>query len=213
MNAKSDLLIADLVADMTPVRPMRAWQLLVALVGAWMVSVAISLMLFGMRPDILVALGTYAFWVRFGIAIGMAVSSAVIAVALSRPGGRPPLLALAALVASVGLFVMPGFAIMALNIHERPFNDGSAHNCLETVLVNGLPALLAMTWWLRRAAPVMPVRAALVAAFGAGAIGNFAFMVACANDTLVHSLVWHGCSLLMVTLGGALMLPRVLPRW
>jgi len=214
MQRTSDALIAELVDELEPVKPLRfgdgialalAAAGLTALLVAWLTGVRADLMAGHLSPMALVANGLY---------FGLGLAASVTVVVMSRPqigsdhsgwrwaAGMAGLLPLAGVIVAL----RRGTAPMAM---EHMADDAA---CLVAGIVASTLVFAALTLWLRRGAPTSPERAGLVTGVAAGAFGVAAFSLHCADNDIVHLGLWHGAVVVvMATLGRALV-PRLI-RW
>ena len=70
----------------------------------------------------------------------------------------------------------------------------------------------ALVGWLRRGAPVSPTLAGTFTGIAAGALGSFAYGLACPIDTLAHLGIWHALPVALGALVGRLGVPPLV-RW
>jgi hypothetical protein len=214
MQRTSDALIAELVGELQPVRPLRLGEGVALALAAAAVSAGVVIGLFGMRTDWLAGRVDPMGLVATGMFLGLALAGIVTVVIMSRPqvgsdhGGWRWAAGMAGLLPVAGLIVALGRQGEALSVEAMEhgiecFAIGSAASLLVF-------AMLVM--WLRRGAPTSPERAGLVAGVAAGASGIFAFSLHCPIDDIVHIGLSHSAVVAAMALVGRALVPRLV-RW
>lgn len=189
-------------------------ELILAVTAGTLAALAIVLVARGVRPDIH-DLHALAFLVlKVGLGIGVVAGGSIYLVRLARPGGErtmTPMVASWPLVA-VGLLAAAG--LMAAPLwHWRGMAMGDAWvECLMSIPLIAIVPFAAVVWALRRMAPTDLVRAGAFAGLVAGGISTIGYGLHCMGDSLPFIAVWYGATLLLCTLTGALLGPRLL-RW
>ena len=90
--------------------------------------------------------------------------------------------------------------------------EGYGLECMILGSLTGLLVFAALAFWLRRGAPVSVQAAGLFAGIASGALGSFAFGLACPLDGMVHFGLWHVAPVAVCGILGRLVLPRLI-RW
>ena len=214
MTQNSDALIANLVGNLQPVKPLSfarglGYALLAAAISALAVVAA-----FGIRPDVLAGRFDPVYLIATGLFLVLGIAAAVTVIVMSRPqvgtdhSGWVWAAAMVALLPVAALIVSFGGGSDILS------RESIAHG-LECLMVGSGASLLVfaiLVGWLRKGAPTAPDRAGLLTGIAAGSLGIFAFSLHCADNDIVHIGLWHsGVVLLMAGLGRALVPPMV--RW
>lgn len=210
-----DDLIAGLVADLAPVRPMRMT------VGAALVTLATLLTLV-----VVVLLTTLDHGLDHGIGpitplrvlvtgvlvvLGSAAAAATLAMASPRVGGRMDgtrwTIAMAAIFPLAALLMVP---LTGSGGHV----DHAAHSWECALLGTACSALVAgaLLVWLRRGAPVSLRRAGFSLGIAAGALGTATYGPACSQVELFHLAFWHFLPVAICAALGVLIVPRLI-RW
>jgi len=214
MTHNSDALIANLVGNLQPVKPLSfARGLGYALLAAAISAVAV-VAAFGIRPDVLAGRFDPVYLIATGLFLVLGIAAAVTVIVMSRPqvgtdhSGWVWAAAMVALLPVAALIVSFGGGSDILS------RESIAHG-LECLMVGGSASLLVfaiLVGWLRKGAPTAPDRAGLLTGIAAGSLGIFAFSLHCADNDIVHIGLWHsGVVLLMAGLGRTLV-PRLV-RW
>ena len=214
MVRNSDSLIAELVGDLQPVKPLRfAHGMALTLIAAT-VAVAVVINLFGLRPDLAAGIVNPIHLIATGLFLGLGVAASVTVVVMSRPcvgtdhSGWTWAAAMAALLPAAGL-------IVGLSNTDSLFSQTSIAHGVNCFVIGGSSAVLVfamLVLWLRKGAPTAPDRAGLVAGIAAGSFGIFAFGLHCPESDIVHIGVWHSAVVLMMGALGRVIMPPLV-RW
>jgi hypothetical protein len=207
-------LIATLVDELAPVRPMRLWEAVLACTVAAAATLILATLWLGVRDDLFGGhLGPF-YLLSLGVTaiLGMAASAAVIQLARPQIGSRPTgwawVAAMAALVPLAGVLTQAG--IYADTGRVLPHNGGA--HCLYNGIALGVLVGAALTLWLRRGAPTSPARAGLLTGLAAGSMGLFAVALACPYNDIGHIGIWHGFGVIGSAIIGRLVVPPLV-RW
>ncbi len=210
----SDALIAELVGDLEPVRPLHFGAGMAGTLAAAGLSAAAVIALFGLRPDWLAGLVNPMHLVATGLFGGLGLAASVTVIVMSRPqvgsdhSGWRWAAGMAALLPIAGLIVAMGRGREVLA--EATVRLGAY--CFVACGLASLLVLAVLTAWLRRGAPTAPGRAGLVAGLAAGALGAFAFSLYCPDNDIVHIGIWHSMAVLAMAGLGRVLVPRLI-RW
>jgi hypothetical protein len=214
MTNNSDTLIANLVGDLKPVKPLSFAKGLGYSLAAAAVSALVVIMVFGMRADLMAGQFDPVFLIATGLFLVLGIAAAVTVIVMSRPqvgsdhGGWIWAAAMVALLPVTAMIVSLGSGRSMLS------GDSLTHG-LECLIIGGGASLLVfaiLVGWLRKGAPTSPDRAGLLTGIAAGSLGIFAFSLHCADNDIVHIGLWHSAVvLLMAGLGRAVVPPLV--RW
>ena len=212
---KTDKLIEDLSNRLAPVSRSAVPRRLAkgALAGA-AVSFLIMWVWLGVRPDLVSALGTSAYWMKFAYTLALALLAYWATERLARPAGqaaRP--LAFGALVIAVlaGLSMMqmmrapPGARMHLLMGH-------SAQVCSWHIIVVALPIFAGTFWSLRTLAPTRLALVGAVAGFASGALGASIYAFHCDETAAPFLLVFYTLGMAVLGAAGSLIAGRLL-RW
>jgi hypothetical protein len=214
MVRNSDVLIAELVGSLEPVKPLRFAQGMGLTLAIAAMSVVAAVSWFGLRADLLAGQVNPVHLIATGIYLGLAMAASVTVVVMSRPcvgadhSGWTWAAAMAAMLPAAGLIVGVSGG------HNLFSADTMAHGA--DCLIKGGAASLAvfgmLVLWLRKGAPTAPDRAGWVAGIAAGSFGVFAFSLSCADNDIVHIGVWHSAAVLVMGLIGRVTMPSLV-RW
>lgn len=188
-------LVAALVRDLTPVRPLRSpWIRLAGALAATGVLAGAAVALQGRASEWWRALGEPRFTIELGVELVSGVLAALVAFALSVP--RAPRtwalrwLPLGAVLAWV-LFLTMELARAEWPAITAVLGALRPEACFSTVVaVAALPAALSLVMILR-AAPARPAWSAALVVVGAAWVASFATHLHCLNVEPAHGLVSH----------------------
>ena len=212
---KTDDLVAALAVGVEPVpQGLVSRRLGQALLLALPVSVAIMVLGYGVRPDLREAMVLPMFWVKLLFAAALAVAGVALLRRLARPGlGLGHSLALLAL-PPVVLWVLAVMVLGQAAPDERlPLILGSTwRSCPFNIAALSAPALAALFWAMRGAAPTRLAWAGAGAGLLAGALGALVYALHCPEMAAPFLAVWYVAGIALVTAVGALAGARCL-RW
>lgn len=214
MTHNSDALIAELVGDLQPIRPLSFGRgLSFALIAAALTALAV-VGVFGARPDLAAGRVDPVHLIASGLFLVLGVAATVTVMIMSRPqvgtdhGGWIWAAAMVALLPIASL-------IVSFDGGNAIFSRESINNGLECLTIGSGASVLVfamLVWWLRKGAPTSPERAGLLSGIAAGSLGIFAFSFNCADNDIVHIGLWHSAAVaLMAAIGRWLVPPLV--RW
>lgn len=214
MVRNSDVLIAELVGGLEPVRPLRFANGMAYTLIAGALSALLVVAQFGLRPDLRAGEVNPSHLIATGLYLGLALAASVTVIVMSRPSvgtdhsGWTWAAAMAALLPAAGL-------IAGLSNGGGLFEQDSIRHGAECFVISGAASVLVfgvLVWWLRQGAPTAPDRAGLVVGTAAGSFGAFAFLLHCPDNSLVHVGVWHSAVVLAMSGLGRLIVPSLV-RW
>lgn len=212
---KTDDMISMLAANITPVdRGILArryrWALLLGGLG----SVLLMSAVFGIRPDITTMLRTPLFWAKLAFPATMALAALLLTIRLSRPGmtvGRRWCL-LAAPVAAV--WIAAAVILLREPMPERlPMILGLTwRTCTMNIAFLSIPTFIAVFWAMKGLAPTRLRIAGATAGLLASATATMAYSLHCPEMGVPFWAVWYLLGMLIPTVLGALLGPKLL-RW
>jgi hypothetical protein len=214
MVRNSDALIAELVGDLEPVRPLRLAHGLAYAIGTAALTALLAVALFGLRPDLQAGQFNPIHLIATGLYFGLALAASVTVIVMSRPcvgtdhSGWTWAAAMAALLPATGLMV--GLLDSGQMLSHDSFRHG-----MECFAIGGSASVLVfamLIWWLRKGAPTAPDRAGLLTGIAAGSFGIFAFSLHCPDNDIVHIGLWHSAVVLVMGAMGRALVPSLV-RW
>lgn len=214
MSQQFEPLIAGLVADLQPVKPLKLRGGLALSLGGLLVCVLIVALAAGLRPDILAGQLDPVFLLSSGLFLLLAIASSFTVIEMSRPhvGGHRDGWMWA--VATTAL--LPASAALLAGIAwlrgATPTVDFEGVKCLAMGVTLGAIVGLSLTFWLQKGAATSPERAGLLTGLAAGSSGIFAFALHCPHNDIAHIGLWHGLAVAVSAAIGRLIVPRAI-RW
>lgn len=213
MNRVPNPLIDALADDLAPVAPLKrrnGWLVACSAATATVLAVALYE---GLWSAGLTGSAAPMFFITNGLLLllGLAAAAAVLALASPAVGNRQD----APKWAAAMVMILPLTALVTAVAGTGPLAmqiDGHGLYCLLAGVLASVLSFSALTWWLRRGAPVSTSAAGMWAGIAAGAIGSFAYGLSCPDDTLGHLGVWHIAPVLTCGALGRTALPRLI-RW
>ena len=213
MNRATNHLITSLADDLKPVAPLRrrnGWLLALASAAVTVLAVALYV---GLWQAGLAGTAAPMFFVTNGLLLllGLAAAGAVLSLAAPAVGNRAD--APRWTTAMLALLPLTALVTALAGGHElADLYDAHSAYCLASGTLASVLSFAALTWWLRRGAPVSTGAAGLWAGVAAGAIGSFAYGLSCPIDTVGHLGVWHIAPVAICAVLGRIALPRLI-RW
>jgi hypothetical protein len=212
---KTDDLVAMLSANVEPIERGLVRRTISIAVAAG-VAIALCLMLagLGVRADLTTTRAVVFLLLKVAFAlmvVGLAVGYLM---RLARPGARQGI--------SPFTIVVPFAAVALLGAISLGGAPSSHWNrmilgdewleCLLSIPIIAIVPFAVTIFAVRRAAPTNLVRAGAVAGLIAGGISAMAYALHCTDDSLPFVAVWYGATIVLCTLAGAALGPRLL-RW
>jgi len=202
----TDRLIHTLATDNeSRVRPVGA-TLALALPIAAAIALALLLGTIGFRPDILTAMRSPLFDLKFVVTLALALPAIALSVHLSRPEaslrGWAWLLALPVVVLALGIsgeMMMPDRLPMMTRLIGH-----NAMLCLSVIPVLSLPILAAALLALRHGAPARPALARALAGLLSAGLAATLYAAHCIDDSPLFVATWYTLATALVTAIGAL---------
>jgi hypothetical protein len=212
---KTDELVALLSTNLEPVdRRSIARTLYVALAAGSIVALGLSLVGLGVRSDLTTAHAFIFLVMKLAFAFGIVGLALVYLAKLARPGGERKTPSLLVIMPFLVIVVLAGISLaLAPSSHwERMILGDQWLECLISIPIIAIVPFAATIWAMRRAAPTNLVRAGTFAGLVAGGVSAIAYALHCTDDSLPFVAVWYGGTIVLCTLAGAALGPRLL-RW
>lgn len=212
---KTDDLVELLSRNLEPVDRSAVLRTLCFAVGIGIVA-ALGIAFFGLgvRSDFATTRALIFLAMKLAFAIGIVSLAMVYLIRLTRPGGErktsPFLIMTPFLVTALLAAVSLGSAPRA---HwDRMIMGDEWLECLLSVPIIAIVPFAGSIWAVRKGAPTNLVRAGALAGLIAGAISAIGYALHCTEDSIPFIAVWYGGTIVLCTLGGAVLAPRLL-RW
>lgn len=212
---KTDDLISALSAELDPV-PRRAvgGRLALGLGIGLAFSAALMVLWLGVRADLMPAMMTGPFWMKFAYAFSVAVLGFGLIDRLARPDGEGGIFG-PMILAPLGVMIaLAAWQLIGLSHAERMvlMMGSSAQVCARNIVVLSLPVFVGLFWSLRALAPTRLTFAGAVAGCLAGAAGTFIYAFHCTESAAPFVAIWYTLGIAAMGLLGAL-LGRLMLRW
>jgi hypothetical protein len=178
------------------------------------VALAIAFVGLGVRTDLMTPRALAFLVLKLAFTVGIVGLALVYLTRLARPGGerRTPSF----------LVAMPFLVIVFLAAISLWFAPSSHWNkmivgdewleCLLSIPIIAIVPFAIAIWAVRRAAPTNLARTGAFAGLIAGGVSAMAYALHCTDDSLPFVAVWYGGTIVLCTLAGAALGPRLL-RW
>jgi hypothetical protein len=212
---KTDDLVALLSTNPEPVdRGLVARTLGVALGTSSILASGITIVGLGVRSDLMTARALIFVVIKLVFAVAIASLALIYLTRLARPGAQRK--------TSSFLIAMPFLVIVVLAAISLALAPSSHWDkmivgdqwlqCLVSVPVIAIVPFAISIWAVRTAAPTNLARTGAFAGLIAGGVSAVAYALHCTDDSLPFVAVWYGGTIVLCTLAGAALGPRLL-RW
>jgi hypothetical protein len=209
---KTDELIAILARGEDAAAPVRPAAVPFVLGAALIVSIALMQLMLRTLPQLGDAVALPAFWLKVGFVLATVTAAWHAADALARPGTRTSALPLW-LAAPLVLLWVVGALLLAQAAPEAraPMLWGRTWRaCPALIAMLSAPLLAASLWAMRQMAPTRLRLAGAAAGLAAGAAGALVYCLHCPEMSPVFVGTWYVLGMLVPTVAGALLGPKVL---
>jgi hypothetical protein len=212
---KTDDLVTFLSTNPEPVdRRLVVRTLCVALAAGSIVALGVTFVGLGVRPDLMTARAFGFLLLKLAFTVGVVGVASIYLARLARPSGErkalPFLVAMPFLVIAVLSFISLGFA--PSSHWDKMIVGDQWLECLLSIPIIAFVPFAAAIWAVRKAAPTNLARTGAFAGLVAGGVSAMAYALHCADDSLPFVAVWYGGTIVLCTLAGAALGPRLL-RW
>jgi hypothetical protein len=212
---KTDDLVALLSTNPEPVdRRLVVRTLHVALAAGTVVALGITLVGLGVRTDLMTARALIFLVVKLSFAVGIVSLALVYLTRLARPGAARRTLSISAAAPFAAIMMLAAINLgLAPSSHWNKMVMGDQWlECLLSIPIIAIVPFAVIIAAVRRAAPTNLARTGAVAGLVAGGVSAMAYAVHCADDSLPFVAIWYGGTIVLCTLAGAALGPRLL-RW
>jgi len=212
---KTDDLVAMLSTNVEPVgRGLVVRTIAIAVAAGAALALAFVLVGLGVRADLTATRATAFLLLKVAFALAVIGMAMRYLTKLARPGaerGMSPL-AIAMPFAAIALLGAISLGIAPSSHWDRMVLGEEWLECLLSIPIIAIVPFAITIFALRRAAPTNLVRTGAVAGLAAGGISAMAYTLHCTDDSLPFVAVWYGGTIVLCTLAGAALGPRLL-RW
>jgi hypothetical protein len=212
---KTDDLVAFLSTNPEPVdRRLVVRALGLGLAAGIVAALGTASVGLGVRPDLMTARALMFLLLKLAFTVGIVVGAATYLARAARPGRERKvpffLVALPFLIIIVLAAISLG---LAPSSHWDKLILGDEWlECLLSIPIIAIVPFAAAVWGVRKAAPTNLARAGAFAGLIAGGVSAMAYALHCTDDSLPFVAVWYGGTIVLCTLAGAALGPRLL-RW
>jgi hypothetical protein len=202
---KTDDFILALSADARGGMPLRRRAGLALAVGV-LASLAVFMAALGPRPDVMAAMQTVRFDLKFLDTTALLLPAFLLCLRLSRPEveARTLLMWLLAPVALLGLAVVVELLTVPSDLWLRRLVGTNWRHCLTLVPIFSLPPLAALIFALREGAPRHPALTGALAGLAAAGASATLYASNCTDDSPLFVATWYPLATGAVTALGAL---------
>lgn len=212
---KTDDLIGMLSTNVEAVERRQVGREIWATIAAGgIASVGAIVLTLGVRGDLPETWPFLFLLTKLAFAIGIVILASSYLVKLARPGGERKLsLVWTALpFAAVMLLALISLAFAPPMHWSRMVVGDEWLECLISIPVIAIVPFATVIWVLRRMAPTDLPRTGAFAGLVAGGLSAIGYALHCTSDSLPFVALWYGGTIVLCTLVGALLGPRLL-RW
>ena len=212
---KTDDLVAVLSTNVEPInRGLVRRTISIAVAGGAVVALGLVFGVLGLRADLTTTRATIFMLLKIVFALAVIGVAMRYLLRLARPGAERGLspLTIAVPFAAIALLgaISLGFAPSS-HWNWMILGDGWLE-CLLSIPIIAIVPFAVIVFAVRRAAPTNLVRTGAVAGLVAGGVSAVAYALHCTDDSLPFVAVWYGATIVLCTLAGAALGPRLL-RW
>jgi hypothetical protein len=185
-----------------------------AIVAGSIVALGLTLVGLGVRSDLIVTRALVFLAVKLAFALAVVALALLYLTKLARPGGEHKI---SPFLVAAPFLVIAGLAAISLGSAPRSRWDSMIVGdqwleCLLSIPIIAIVPFAISIWAVRKAAPTNLVRAGAFAGLVAGGVSAMAYALHCADDSLPFIALWYGGTIVLCTLAGAALGPRLL-RW
>ena len=212
---KTDDLVSLLSTNPEPVdRRSVVRTLCVAFAAGSTIAIGIALVGLGVRSDVMTARALFFLAVKLLFAAAIVSLALVYLTRLARPGGERKISSLLVATPFLVIVVLAAISLgFAPNSHwDRMIVGDQWLECLLSIPIIAIVPFAVSIWAVRRAAPTDLVRTGALAGLIAGGVSAMGYALHCTDDSLPFIAVWYGGTIVLCTLAGAALGPRLL-RW
>ena len=178
-------------------------------------ALCLVLLTLGLRPDLMEGRALTFFLIKVGFAVVVGSLALWYLGKLARPGGeRKVHLGVAALpFAAIVLLAALSLALAPPSHWHGMITGEMWLECVISIPVIAVVPFAALMWVVRRiGAPTDLVWTGAMVGLAAGSVSALGYALHCMDDTVPFIALWHGGTIVLCTLAGALLGPRLL-RW
>ena len=212
---KTDDLVAMLSTNVEPIgRGLVVRTISIAVAAAAALALCFMLVGLGVRADLTATRATVFLLLKVAFALAVVGVAMRYLTRLARPGAERGIspLAIAMPFAAIALLGAINLGMAPSSHWNRMILGDEWLECVLSIPVIAVVPFAVTIFAVRRAAPTNLVRTGAVAGLVAGGISAMAYALHCTADSLPFVAVWYGGTVVLCTLAGAALGPRLL-RW
>jgi hypothetical protein len=212
---KTDDLVAILSTNVEPVgRGLVGRTISVGVIAGAAIALGSMLVAFGLRADLTTNSATVFLLLKVTFALAVFGVAVRYLLRLARPGAERGIspITIVAPFAAIALLGVISLGAAPSSHWNRMILGDEWLECLLSIPIIAVAPFAAIIFAVRRAAPTNLVRTGAVAGLVAGAVSAVAYALHCTADSLPFVAVWYGGTIVLCTLAGAALGPRLL-RW
>ncbi len=212
---KTDDLVAMLSANVEPVgRGLVGRAISIAVAAGAAIALGFMLVGLGIRADLTTTRATVFLLLKVAFALAVVGLAIRYLTRLARPGAECGISPLAIAVPFAAIVLLGAISLGgAPSSHwDRMLLGDQWLECLLSIPIIAIVPFAVTIFAVRRAAPTNLVRTGAVAGLIAGGVSAMAYALHCTDDSLPFVAVWYGGTIVLCTLAGAVLGPRLL-RW
>ena len=212
---KTDDLVAVLSTNVEPInRGLVRRTISIAVAGGAVVALGLVFGVLGLRADLTTTRATIFMLLKIVFALAVIGVAMRYLLRLARPGAERGISPLAIVVPFAVIALLGAISLgFAPSSHwDRMILGDEWLECLLSIPIIAILPFAVVIFAVRRAAPTNLVRTGAVAGLIAGGVSAVAYALHCTDDSLPFVAVWYGATIVLCTLAGAALGPRLL-RW
>ncbi len=212
---KTDDLIALLSTHVEPADHRQVGRAIGTAVAAGLgATLLLMLLAFGIRTDLASAEALIYLPLKLVFTIAIVILTAITLARLARPGGerRTPLAWAAVPFIAMALLAAVSFTYIPSQHWKGMIIGDQWLECLLSIPIIAILPFAVIVWAVRKMAPTDLVRTGALAGLAAGGVSATGYALHCTDDSLPFVALWYGGTIVLCTIAGAMLGPRLL-RW
>ena len=212
---KTDDLVAMLSTNVEPIgRGLVGRTISIAAAAGAAIALGFMLVGLGVRADLTTTRATIFLLLKVAFALAVVGVAIRYLTRLARPGAERGISPLTIAVPFAAIVLLGAISLgVAPSSHWNRMIVGDEWlECLLSIPIIAIVPFAVTIFAVRRAAPTNLVRTGAVAGLIAGGVSAMAYALHCTDNSLPFVAVWYGGTIVLCTLAGAALGPRLL-RW
>lgn len=212
---KTDELIDLLSADLEAVDSRKVTRYLwIAILAALAVALASGVLALGVRWNVFDSSALGFLLLKLAFSAAVVILGSLLLIKHARPGGEFRSWTTLAVSPFIAVMALAGISLISAPAsHWDHMVMGTQWlECLISIPIIAILPFAVIMWAVRMAAPTDLVKTGALAGFVAGGVSALAYALHCVDDSLPFVALWYGGTVILCTLAGAALGPRLL-RW